>query len=133
MEENNMPMYTYKCECSAFPEDVIKPMSQALDPAYCALCNRQMHRDYQIDLPHASGGRYSSPIVSDSLAVSIDQIAEHKRAFPDIQITKEGQPVLEDYKQHQNYLDKCGFAKMPKKQRVRGKKISTKKEPTPST
>ncbi len=129
-----MPMYTYKCFHCGVSVEVAKPMTEYDRAEQCEKCSRIMLRDFKTDLPHASADRYDTPIVSDSMAVSVDQIAEHKRAFPDIQITKEGQPVLDNYKQHQDYLDKCGFAKMPKKKQARGTKIkSTKKEPTPSS
>ena len=127
-----MPMYTYQCSKCFGTQEVIKKMAEYDRVEKCPECGYEMTRDFQTDLPHTAADRYDSPIVSDSLAVSIDQIAEHKRAFPDIQITDQGQPVLDNYKQHKDYLEKCGFAKMPKRQRARGKKISTKKEPTPS-
>ncbi|GAH08477.1 unnamed protein product [marine sediment metagenome] len=64
---------------------------------------------------HAGNKDYKKPLVSDSLAIHPSQITEHKKVFPDVEVTPEGQPVFTNYKQHQKYLDKAGFVKQPQK------------------
>jgi hypothetical protein len=98
-----------------------------LAPA-CYFCNSKMDRDFQADLFHTSDDSYQTPIVSDSMAISMDQIAEHKRECPDIEITGEGQPVFRSYKQHEAYLKKTGFTKSPKKKRLNEKKIASQSD-----
>jgi hypothetical protein len=85
------------------------------------VCNR----DFQSDVFHTASDSYAKPIVSDSLAVSIDQIAEHRRQFPDIKMTDQGQPVFDKYSTHEAYLEKTNFKKDPAKIRRRVKKIAT--------
>jgi len=63
------------------------------------------------------------PLVSDSLAVAPQQVEEHRRTFPDIPLTKEGQPVFTNYKQHENYLKKTGFVKLKSKVKRKGVRI----------
>lgn len=79
-----------------------------------------MYREYHFRTP---GDSYSKPIVSDSLAISPDQIAEHGKHFPDVGLTSEGQPIFENYKQHDNYLRKTGFIKNRQKLKPKGKRI----------
>ncbi len=115
-----MPMYTYicpKCSPEHGPVTVDKPMTHSDNEEKCGNCWSIMKRDFKADLFHTASDSYQTPLVSDSLAVSIDQIAEHKRECPDIEITKEGQPVFTNFKQHEGYLKKTGFVKSPKKKR----------------
>jgi hypothetical protein len=84
-----------------------------------------MTRDMQADLFHAASDRYDKPIISDSLAIGMDQIAEHKAQFPDIGVTNEGQLVFDKYSTHQAYLKKTGHIKHPGKIRRSAKKVAT--------
>lgn len=124
-----MPMYTYKCPECGYSKEIMRPMEES---DLCVPCDGErackqslMQRDFAADLFHTSSDSYSKPLVSDSLAVSVDQIDEHKQAFPDVDITKEGQPVFRSYKQHDAYLEKTGFIKSPQKKKRREKKITT--------
>lgn len=121
-----MPMYTYKCYHCTISKEVIRPMSESDDIVQCDECSRVIFRDFAADLFHTAGDTYDRPIISDSLAVSVDQIEEHKKAFPDVEITKEGQPVLRSYAQHEAYLKKVGFVKQPQKKKRICKKVTTK-------
>ncbi len=114
-----MPMYSFKCKCGNVTE-VVRPMKESDAPAMCqgpSGCGAYMERDFKADLFHTADDSYQAPLVSDSMAISMDQVAEHKRECPDIEITKEGQPVFTSYKQHEAYLKKTGFVKSPKKKR----------------
>lgn len=97
-------------------------MADADKPWKC-FCGKEMQRDFQVEAVRAGGKDYRRAIVSDSLAVSPKQIEQHKKLFPDIKITSEGQPVFDSYKKHQRYLDQCGFIKHPAKRKRKGKKI----------
>jgi hypothetical protein len=83
-------------------------------------------RDFGADLFHTASDRYDKPIISDSLAIGMDQIAEHKAQFPDIDVTNQGQLVFDKYSTHEAYLEKTGHIKHPGKIRRRvAKKVAT--------
>lgn len=63
--------------------------------------------------------------ISDSLAVNVDQIAEHRAMFPDVEVLSDGRPKFKSYKQHDEYLKKTGFVKVPQKIRPKAKKIKS--------
>lgn len=56
---------------------------------------------------------YKTPLISQSLAMNPSQIAEHKKHFPDVEVTPDGCPVFTNYRQHDEYLEKTGFVKNP--------------------
>lgn len=58
---------------------------------------------------------YGRTKYSDSLAMSPTQVAEHKKLFPDIKIDDQCRPGFDSFRQHDNYLKKCGFGKLPQK------------------
>jgi hypothetical protein len=64
-------------------------------------------------------GEYGRDLVSNSLAMSPLQIAEHKRMFPDIEVRPDGRPVFKNFKQHDNYLRKTGFKKVRQKTKAK--------------
>jgi hypothetical protein len=107
-------------------------MKNAYEICKCT-CGTNMNRDFAADLPFASGGDYHRPIISDSLAISPEQIAEHKQLFPDVQVTPEGQPVFDSFKKHDDYLKATGFRKKRQRRRrvptsvIGGKKNSKTK------
>ncbi len=126
-----MPMYTYTCPECIHQEEIMKPMVDFDKDEYCELCGASTNRNFQADLPHAASDRYDKPIVSDSMAIHPEQIKEHERLFPDIKVTKEGQPIFEKYSQHEAYLKKTNYVKERQTPKRRGKAIPTKKKPTP--
>ena len=125
-----MPMYSFICPRCGHSKEIFRPMREADKSVPCDgehACKKSlMQRDFAADLFHTASDSYKTPIVSDSLAVSVDQIEEHKQVFPDVKITDQGQPVMESYSQHEKYLKKVGFIKSPQKKRRQGaKKITT--------
>lgn len=82
----------------------------------CPKCDEEMALDCHI----AIHGNYKHPVHSDSLAISPDQVEEHKRLFPDIEIDSEGRPVFDNFTRHEKYLKQTGFKKMPQKLRRTG-------------
>lgn len=118
-----MPVYTFQCpECKRLKE-VTRPMSESDSPVFCYQCDMVCERNFKADLFSTPKDTYSKPIISDSLAVSIDQIAEHRKQFPDIRMTDQGQPIFDKYSTHEAYLEKTNFKKDPAKIRKRVKKI----------
>ena len=120
-----MPRYSFLCPECGRTEEIVRHMANSSNSAWCR-CGCEMNRDFQAENVMVGAGRrsYSKPIVSDSLAILPDQIPEHRKMFPNIEVTKEGQPVFDNYSDHEAYLKKCNFEKVPQKKKKRGKKIS---------
>ena len=117
-----MPQYTFKCpECGSVQELVLR-MTHCSEPQVCE-CGTTMGRDYQADMCNVGNRDYAVPIHSDSMAISPDQVKEHQRLFPDVKLDSECRPILENYQQHNNYLEKTGFTKHAQKTRKRGRKL----------
>lgn len=64
--------------------------------------------------------------ISDSLAISPDQIPEHRQHFPDVEVLPDGRPKFTSVKQQERYLDATGFFKEIKKRGPRTKRINSK-------
>lgn len=115
-------IYTYFCPKCKETIELVMPMSEAGSEERCEVCDSVLVRDFG-DIRFGKGHKqYRRQIVSDSLAVSIDQIEEHKKKFPNIQITPEGQPVFDNYADHDAYLEACNAVKIPGKSRKVGNK-----------
>jgi hypothetical protein len=83
----------------------------------CPLCGNKMAWDLG-GATIIGDGTYNKKVVSESLAINVSQIAEHKRLFPNVELTvKDGCacPTFHDYKTHDEYLRKTGFVKHPQK------------------
>lgn len=120
-------IYCYKCsnaECGATDERM-KPAKDVGTDELCPRCGTPMKRDYVAEHHNIQGGReYRKPIHSDSLAINPNQREQHEKLFPNIPIDSEGRPVFSNYRDHNSYLEKCGFDKVSQKQRKRGKRIA---------
>ena len=66
-------------------------------------------------VPEIMGTPYKVPIHSDALALTPENVAEHKEKFPDIEIDNELRPVFTNAKQHDDYMNKCGIRKQTQK------------------
>jgi putative FmdB family regulatory protein len=121
-----MPFYCYACPECAHTDEIVKSMAERFKEEKCPKCGTVMERDYVAEKPTHHSGGYSRPIVSDSLAMHPDQIAEHRRMFPDVKVTPEGQPVFENFQQHDSYLKKIGAVKNPAKMKKKGVRVTTK-------
>lgn len=88
----------------------------------CPKCGSDMRWD--LDNLVVGNDMYGETKYSDSLAISPTQVGEHKRLFPDIKIDDQCRPGFDSFRQHDNYLKKCGFVKQPQKIKKRGKRIA---------
>ena len=113
----------YICpKCGTEHEDV--RAITADEPEFeCADCSVEMRRNFQEELPVIHDDHYSRPIVSDSLAIHPDQIAEHKKLFPDIKVQGDGRIVFDKYSTHNTYLEKRGLVKYEQKKSKNGNVI----------
>ena len=116
MGGGKLPLYTYHCGTCGKQREVIHSMNETELPA---CCGKLMYRSYQVDLPNIGNRDYRKPIISDSLAINPEQIPKHRKMFPDIQVTPEGQPVFDNFSQHEKYLKDTGFVKTPQRRRKR--------------
>lgn len=80
-----------------------------------------------VDSPGVSGGTlqimgspYKRPIHSDALGIQPDQVEEHRRLFPDIELDDKNRPVFTHTRRHQDYMDKCGIVKQTSSNKKRG-------------
>lgn len=113
-----MPLYSYRCDNCDATDTMLCSMMEHPSVIFCK-CGDVMQRDISADAPRAHGKRYyEKPLHSDSLAIGRSQVAEHKRLFPDIEIDQELRPVFTSYQQHNDYLEKTGFVKLPQKVRL---------------
>lgn len=87
----------------------------------CPECGKDMNRLYSFNVGNKS---YSQSIHSDALAINPNQTEEHRRLFPDVEIDSEGRPIFTNFKQHDSYLKKTGFVKLPQKLKKHGKRIA---------
>jgi len=118
-----MPLYSFKCpECGA-KDECVRAMQNAGKKCMCT-CGTKMVRDFAADLPFASGGDYSRPIHSDSLAINPEQRSEHEKLFPDIKLDSQCRPVFDKFGPHQDYLNKCNLVKDRKKVKPKGVRIA---------
>ena len=117
-----MPTYSFACACGIKTEHM-RAMKDADKICMCE-CGLEMIRDFRADIPFASGGDYSRPIHSDSLAIAPSQRTEHLKLFPDIKLDSKNRPVFDKFGPHQDYLDKCNLVKDRKKVKSKGVRIA---------
>ena len=115
--------YDFSCPKCGIVKEIVRMISERDEPVVCD-CGAQMKRKYGFRVSAGRKQRYARSIVSDSLAISVDQIEEHRKKFPDIQITPEGQPVFDNYEDHNRYLEACNIQKLPQKIKRKGKRIA---------
>jgi len=86
------------------------------DGMMCPECNWLILESYMYATEghiQTMGTPYSNPIHSDSLGLMPDQVAEHRRLFPYIEIDNENRPVFTNKAEHEKYMDACGIINNP--------------------
>lgn len=73
----------------------------------CENCGKDMRWDLNL----AIHGNYEHPIHSDTLAISPDQVEEHRKLFPNIELDGQNRPIFDNFVRHRNYLEATGFRK----------------------
>ena len=84
----------------------------------CGKCGQEMRWDIKLG---CLDGDYTH--ISDSLAISPDQIAEHRAHFPDVNVLPDGRIEFDSVRQHSNYIDKCGFCKHSPKLKPKSERL----------
>ena len=108
-----MPIYEFYCKNCGSETEVVVPMSKAPKRHKCTICAMEMNRVFSS--VNVSNKEYGTPIVSHSLAIHTEQIAEHNKLFPDIKVRSDGCLEFHNYQQHDKYLKKIGWEKKPQK------------------
>ncbi len=97
----------------------------------CDTCGTRVYMGFKQGSTIGIRGReYFHPLHSDSLAINPIQIAEHRALFPDVKIDGEGRPIFENFRQHDDYLETCGFHKQDQRIKPKGKRIDKPKQPS---
>jgi len=110
-----MALHNFVCDdCGVNVTD-----TQTKEMHYCPKCGAAMRWDLRVNFRC----NYKHPIHSDSLAVPLQQVEEHRRQFPDIELDKEGRPIFNNYNDHEAYLEKTGFVKLPQKLKPQSTRI----------
>ena len=106
--------WTFVCEIC---ERVIEKDEDPYDGDYnTECCGESMQRIYPNHKQfHIIGAAYMRTKYSDSLAVSMSQIAEHREKFPGIEIDSQGRPGFDNVKQQDAYLETSGMVKHSQK------------------
>lgn len=114
-----MAMHEFVCEgCNYTVKDTCASYVH-----HCPLCGKGMRWDLiGIGIP---AGDYEH--VSDSLAIHPEQIPEHRKLFPNVEVKPDGRPVFTSPKQQEKYAERCGFYKKPQRNRNRGRRIDATK------
>jgi len=118
-----MKPYTFGCNvCGRVIENDICPFDDDNKRIYSTECCGEHMQRLMGEAKHwnINGGTYIRTKYSDSLAVSVAQIDEHKTTFPDIKVDSQGRPGFDTVKQHDDYLNQTGFVKATQKIRSKG-------------
>jgi putative FmdB family regulatory protein len=106
-----MPTYAYRCPQCGRDDEVLKPMTASNTVETCRQCGAVMNRDYMAEGVHTSADSYNRELHSDALAIHPSQRAEHERRYPDVPLDAACRPILQNYRQHSEYLEARGVVK----------------------
>lgn len=123
-----MPIYCFEClECGATKE-VVRSMGDSDKPEYC-VCegDPEMARNRRAELSNVNGTAKGDTFWSQSMAISPDQAAEHRRLFPNVRVREDGCIGFDSVKERADYCEKCGFEKQPGKPRRTGRQLTPAK------
>jgi len=122
--------YCPNCDADMDMNEVCITM-RAHETNLCDVCGARGYVGKMVGHTIGIGGRqYFHPLHSDSLAINPCQIAEHRKLFPNIDIDSEGRPIFENYRQHDNYLEKCNIDKKTQRTKAKGRRIDKPKQPS---
>lgn len=114
-----MPMYCYKCPECGHKETDVRPIAQRNEPMACLCCPRfaegndqppaRMVRDITAEGCGSGNQEYAKPIYSEAMGVHPDQVQEHRRAHPNIEMTNTGEVVIRSHAEHKRVMKELGF------------------------
>lgn len=121
-----MPIYGFRCEEHDIYGEVLcaaLPLRGSDDRPKCPECGKEMAEDWRPRSKRQTSRSYGRGFVSDALAISPDQIEEHYKLFPGVDVLPDGRIKFDNYKQHDNYLTETGFRKIPQRIKAKGVRI----------
>ncbi len=68
-----------------------------------------MERDIRRERCASTDQEYLTPVLSESVGCRPDQVAEHRRRFPDVPVTDQGQVVFTSHNQRRRVLKTLGY------------------------
>jgi putative FmdB family regulatory protein len=114
-----MPLYMFVCTKCSKQQDIFMPSDDRNKYRQC-YCGSTLKRI--IGAPNV-GRVYGSTFWSQSLAISPDQVDEHKKLFPDVKVRTDGCIGFDSVREHAEYCEKTGFEKMPQKKKTSSIKL----------
>jgi hypothetical protein len=102
-----MPIYVFRCECGQVQE-VFRhhPDSPRRGPR-CS-CGKTPRRSFRDETVHAETD-WTEPLLSESMGVMPNQVAEHRRRFPDINMTDDGRVIIKSRAEKRRVMKTLGF------------------------
>lgn len=85
----------------------------------CPQCHEDMRIDFMVT---AARGDYNH--ISNSLAISPDQVNAHRKLFPDVDVLPDGRLHFKSVKSQERYCDKTGFHKERQRTKPQGSRIA---------
>ncbi len=109
--------FTFVCKtCGRILERDTDPHGFTGDEYSIECCGEHMQRVYpNVRTFSITGSAYLHTKYSDAMAVSLNQIAEHKQVFPGVKIDNQGRPGFDTVQQQDKYLKASGMVKYPQK------------------
>lgn len=122
--------YCPKCDVDMDMEKVCIT-SLAHETNLCDACGTRVYVGWKLGYTIGIRGKeYFHPLHSDSLAINPSQIPEHRKLFPNVNVDSEGRPIFENFRQHDDYLETCGFQKQIQRLKPKGIRIDKPKQPS---
>lgn len=87
-----MPVYEFACEKCGEVVEKLRPMKDSGKAEKCPECGTKMVKCY--NPPARFGQTWDKPILDESVGVNANQVAEHRRMYPDIPLTNDGRVIV---------------------------------------
>lgn len=108
-----MPFYDFVCPHCGHEDAVFRPMQDYKKPHCCMVCGTWMRRNYQAEAMPNVRGDFKKPIPLESMAIRPEEVDEHRRRFPGIDIAKTGEmagvPMVKSLAQKRAYAKAMGW------------------------
>lgn len=104
--------------------DACKTIVKDINTKVIHKCPNCKNQDMRWDLSGIGIPNGDYEHISESLAIHPDQIPEHRKLFPNIDVIPGGRPRFTSTKQQERYAERCGFYKKRQKTKPKGKRIA---------